>query len=106
MSFAIPQLNLNVPYVSIKGLLITLGLTFISAPVYHFLRLMVRVKLSRARIVPGPSGGKFFLGHLGYIRDSAKGEWHGQIIEKYGHVVKYRVVLGVCVPYFRQDISD
>jgi len=105
MPFAIPRLNLDIPYVSIKGLFITPILAFVAVLVYHLLRRLVRVKLSRARMVPGPSGGHFFLGHLVYVRDSEKGGWHEEIIEKYGHVVKYRTILGVRMPHFRYDTS-
>jgi hypothetical protein len=95
---AIPQFDLNVPYISARGIIITLVLTPIALPIIRMIEHLLRASFSSSRIVPGPSGGNLFFGHLRSVRDSAKGEWHEKIVEEHGHVVRYKAVLGVRAP--------
>jgi hypothetical protein len=97
MPIAIPQFDLVIPYISIRGVIITLVLTPVALPIIRVIEHIFRASFSASRIVPGPSGGNLFFGHLGFVRDAVKGEWHEKIIEEHGHVVRYKAILGVCV---------
>jgi hypothetical protein len=98
MPLAIPQFDLNKPYVSARGVIITLILTPVALPIIRVIEHILRASFSSSRIVPGPGGGNLFFGHLGFVRDAVKGEWHEKIVEEHGHVVRYKALLGVCVP--------
>jgi hypothetical protein len=92
------QFDLNVPYISARGIIITLVLTPVALPIIRMIEHILRASFSSSRIVPGPSGGNLFFGHLGFVRDAVKGEWHEKIVEEHGHVVRYKAILGVRVP--------
>ena len=95
---AMPQFDLNVPYISARGIIITLVLTPVALPIIRMIEHILRASFSSSRIVPGPSGGNLFFGHLGFVRDAVKGEWHEKMVQEHGHVVRYKAILGVCVP--------
>lgn len=95
---AIPQFDLNIPYISARGIIITLVLTPVALPIIRMIEHIVRASFSSSRIVPGPSGGNLFFGHLRFVRDAVKGEWHEKMVEEHGHVVRYKAILGVRVP--------
>jgi hypothetical protein len=97
MPLAIPQFDLNIPYVSARGVIITLILTPLALPIIRTIEHILRASFSSSRIVPGPGGGNLLFGHLGFVRDAVKGEWHEKIVEEHGHVVRYKALLGVCV---------
>jgi hypothetical protein len=102
---AIPQFDLNMPYVSARGIIITLVLTPVALPIIRMIEHILRASFSSSRIVPGPSGRNLLFGHLGFVRDAVKGEWHEKIVEEHGHVVRYKAILGVCVPFDRKEPS-
>jgi hypothetical protein len=54
-------------------------------------RELLRPRLSALRALPGPEGGTFLLGHLSVMCE----DWHKQMIQEYGHVIRYKVDLGV-----------
>lgn len=55
---------------------------------------MLQTTFSASRVVPGPNGGHFLFGYLGSIRNAIKGEWHEEMLKKYGHVIRYKAFLG------------
>ena len=93
---AIPQFDLNVPYISARGIIATLVLTPVALSIIQIIEHILRASLSPSRIIPGPSGGNLFFGHLPCRRDAVRGEWHEKIVEEHGHVVRYKAILGVC----------
>ena len=95
MPLVIPNFALNVPYISMKTSLVALILTPIVLPLLRMIGRVVRARFSNVRILPGPSGGNFVLGHLWHIRASSKAEWHEQMLKEYGHVLRYKAILGV-----------
>jgi hypothetical protein len=54
-------------------------------------RDLLRPRFSALRALPIPEGGTFFMGHFGGMRN----DWHARMIQKYGHVFRYKIGLGV-----------
>ncbi|PVG01510.1 cytochrome P450 [Serendipita vermifera] len=69
-------------------------LVVIGIPIGHTLKGMVGAWFSPIKDVPAPEGGGFFLGHLGEIRKADAGDWHEEMIERYGHVLRYKHFFG------------
>ncbi|KIM23164.1 hypothetical protein M408DRAFT_265479 [Serendipita vermifera MAFF 305830] len=94
MSVVIHKLSFYIPSFSYGTIMGALVLTPIVLPLLRTVEYMLRAYFSPARIVPGPSGGNLFFGHLGFIRDSPKGEWHEEVLKEHGHVLRYKAILG------------
>jgi hypothetical protein len=75
--------------------LMTLLIVIIGLPLFKLLRMTFRTYMSPIRDLPGPSGGNILLGYSKEIGNAQAGEWHLAMVEKYGHVLRYRSLLGV-----------
>ncbi|KIM20949.1 hypothetical protein M408DRAFT_29931 [Serendipita vermifera MAFF 305830] len=94
LPLGILEMAFSVPFfspVTLVGLLVSIPIVL---PLLRLAESMIRASLSPSRIVPGPSGGSLFLGHLGLIQESTKGEWQEEMLKEHGHVLRYRALLG------------
>lgn len=94
MPLVTPKTDLEMPHIPLKTFLGALLLFPIIVPVLQIVIAALRTRLSASHVVPGPSGGNFLLGYLRTIRKSIKGEWHEEMVKKYGHVIRYKTFLG------------
>ncbi|PVG01509.1 cytochrome P450 [Serendipita vermifera] len=73
---------------------IALVLVIIGPPIFRLSKGMIGTYLSPLRNLPGPLGGGILLGYSKEISKAGPGEWHLAMVEKYGHVLRYRGLLG------------
>lgn len=95
MPLVIPSVALDMPYISLKALIGALVLTPFALPLFRIFKHIIQTAFSATSVVPGPTGGNLVFGHLGLIHGAPKGEWHEKMLKEYGHVLKYKTILGV-----------
>lgn len=95
MPLVISQFGITMPHISLATVIVTLVVSPFAVTLLHMVERVVRAALSSSRIVPGPPGGSLVFGQLGFILDANKASWHKEAVAKYGHVVRYRAILGV-----------
>jgi hypothetical protein len=86
-----------------KALKITLIVLLISVvwTILFVARGFLRPRFSALRALPIPEGGTFLMGHFSGMRN----DWHKRMVQKYGHVIRYKIGLGVsdCLTVFSQS---
>ncbi|PVG01506.1 cytochrome P450 [Serendipita vermifera] len=65
-----------------------------SVPVVRALRKLLWNYSSPLRDLPVPDNASFVLGHLNAIRKADGGDWHEAMLDKYGHVMRYKAFFG------------
>jgi hypothetical protein len=106
MNFTIPQYDLSLlPLDSLTrtNVAITFFLLVISVPIGRAFKTLLHNFFSPLRELPVPDGAGFVLGHLNAIRKAEGGDWHEEMLEKYGHVMRYKAFFGV-ISSFLKDI--
>ncbi|KAG8815207.1 hypothetical protein FRC19_001184 [Serendipita sp. 401] len=78
-----------------KRLFTVTVLAVLGPPLLKLARRIIRSRFSPLRVIPGPGNGHIVFGHMKKIRTRKQGLWHEEMIQRYGHVIKYKAYFGV-----------
>jgi hypothetical protein len=81
---------------TLKILVITISIIIVWMILY-LIRNFLRPRFSAVAALSCPDGGTLALGHLADMNTPGcmGDEWHREMVQKYGHVFRYKIGLGV-----------